>query len=60
MPSEIVIIVIELMFLSVNTFLALLRAHFRAKIYTQSALLEASNELHELQINNRFKDFTYF
>ena len=32
MPSEIIIIVIELMFLGVNMFLALSKTHFRAKM----------------------------
>ena len=32
MPSEVIIIVIELMFLGVNMFLALLRTHFCSKM----------------------------
>ena len=43
MPSEIIIIVIELMFLGVNMFLALLRTHFKMSLSRAKTIFTSAN-----------------
>ena len=54
MPSKVIIIVIEFMFLGINIFWALLRAHFNTYLTTQAemSLSQAQNIFMPVNINS--------
>ena len=54
MPSKVIIIVIEFMFLGINMFWALLRAHFNPRLVAQAkmSLSQAQNIFMPANINS--------